>query len=131
MCLKVMFPVAQDLGSDDWLLAGQPREAVEYCVPATGAKVTLASAKQLIFHFCTRLPSDRLTVLQMHLHQALLVVQWRWALMCGLNPVITSCRYAALRPRFVTEPGFVCTVLLPNNSPVWICWCGACYVQGS
>ena len=58
-CLKVMLPVAQELGSDDWLLAGQPREAVEYCVPATGAKVTLASAKQLIFHFCTRLPSDR------------------------------------------------------------------------
>lgn len=58
-CLMVMSHVAQALGSDDWLLAGQPREAVEYCVPATGAKVTLASAKQLIFHFCTRLPSDR------------------------------------------------------------------------
>ena len=69
-CLMVMSPFAQKLGCDDWLLAGQPREAVEYCVPATGAKVTLASAKQLIFHFCTRLPSDRL-VWQMHFHQAL------------------------------------------------------------
>jgi hypothetical protein len=73
--LMVMSPVAQELGSDDWLLAGQPREAVEYCVPATGAKVTLASAKQLIFHFCTRLPSDRLIVPHMHLRQALWVVQ--------------------------------------------------------
>jgi hypothetical protein len=70
-----MSPVAQELGSDDWLLAGQPCEAVEYCVPATGAKVTLASAKQLIFHFCTRLPCDRLVFQQMVLHQALWVVQ--------------------------------------------------------
>ena len=44
---------------DQWLLAGQPREALEYCVPSNGAKVTLASAKQLVFHFCARLPSDR------------------------------------------------------------------------
>lgn len=75
----------EEVPDDWWLLAGQPQEALEYCVPSTGAKVTLASAKQLVFHFCARLPSDR---------------------------------YAALRPRFVTEEGFVATVLLPNNSPV-------------
>jgi len=27
-------------------------------------------------------------------------------------------RYAALRPRFVTEEGFISRVILPNNSPV-------------
>ena len=38
---------------------GIPRSEQEYVVPSTGAKVTLADAKSLLFRFCNRLPSDR------------------------------------------------------------------------
>ena len=30
-----------------------------YVVPATGARVTMSSAKGLLFHYCTKLPSDK------------------------------------------------------------------------
>ena len=33
--------------------------ASEYRVAATGAKVSLASAKQLLFHYCSKLPWDK------------------------------------------------------------------------
>jgi hypothetical protein len=36
-----------------------PKEEREYQVASTGAKVTLASAKSLLFYYCVKLPSDR------------------------------------------------------------------------
>ena len=37
-----------------------PVEIREYRVPSTGARVTLASAKPLLYMFCAKLPADRL-----------------------------------------------------------------------
>ena len=37
---------------------GVPIDQWQYVTP-TGAKVTMANAKALIFHFCAKLPSDR------------------------------------------------------------------------
>ena len=36
-----------------------PVELREYRVPSTGARVTLASAKPLLYMFCAKLPADR------------------------------------------------------------------------
>lgn len=36
-----------------------PVEMREYRVPSTGARVTLASAKPLLYMFCAKLPADR------------------------------------------------------------------------
>jgi len=30
-----------------------------YAVPATGARVTVYNSKALLFHYCTKLPSDK------------------------------------------------------------------------
>ena len=40
-------------------LAAMPPAAREYRVPATGAKVSLASAKPLLLHYCDKLPADK------------------------------------------------------------------------
>ena len=38
---------------------GVPLEQWQYVSPNTGAKVTLANAKALIYHYCAKLPSDK------------------------------------------------------------------------
>ncbi len=38
---------------------GIPLDQWQYCVPLTGARVTLANAKALIYYFCAKLPSDK------------------------------------------------------------------------
>ena len=46
-------------GSSSGDTHGIPKSDQEYVVPSTGAKVTLADAKSLLYRFCNRLPSDR------------------------------------------------------------------------
>ena len=41
------------------VLAAMPPAARQYRVPATGAKVSLASAKPLLFHYCDKLPVNK------------------------------------------------------------------------
>ena len=41
------------------MLQGIPLDEWQYCVPLTGARVTLANAKALIYYFCAKLPSDK------------------------------------------------------------------------
>ena len=43
--------------------AGEPVQGAKsddcYVVPATGARVTMSNAKSLLFHYCSKLPSDK------------------------------------------------------------------------
>ena len=41
--------LAPDAVATDW----------EYWVPASGARVTLTSAKPLLYHYCSKLPTDK------------------------------------------------------------------------
>jgi hypothetical protein len=52
-------PTAED---EQWVEAAMnvlPDNMREYYVPSTGARITLHNAKDLIFRFCSKLPSDR------------------------------------------------------------------------
>ncbi|KAK9823040.1 hypothetical protein WJX81_002311 [Elliptochloris bilobata] len=70
-------------------LAAMPAAAREYRVASTGAKVTVASAKPLLFHFCDKLPADKYA---------------------QLRPRFSTVPAA--------RGGFKTYVLLPNNCPV-------------
>ena len=50
---------AEDSLDLDELEASLPAEVRELYVPATGAKITFASAKHRLYYFCDKLPSDR------------------------------------------------------------------------
>ncbi|KAK9856145.1 hypothetical protein WJX84_010015 [Apatococcus fuscideae] len=68
--------------------ASLPADQRELYVPATGAKITFASAKHRLYYFCDKLPSDRYTQLRP-----------RFSTEAG-------------------EGGQVTKVILPNNSPI-------------
>ena len=41
------------------LAGGEGEAEAVYTVPSTGAQVTASSAKSLLFHYCSKLPSDK------------------------------------------------------------------------
>ena len=43
----------------DSLALGAVATDWEYRVPASGARVTLTSAKPLLYHYCSKLPTDK------------------------------------------------------------------------